>query len=127
MPLPGDVPRGVAFPFRFDRATGGVSVASGAEKVRQDLRALLATHLAERPLLRDFGTRLRSLVHDPVDDVLVDVAVRQVEQAVLRWEPRVTVTSVDVERDPDRGEVQLVLTYRHVPEQASDRLAVPLA
>jgi phage baseplate assembly protein W len=117
---------GTAYPFRIDPATGGFAVATGAEKVRQDLQVLLTTRLGERGLGRDFGTRLPSLVHDPNDDVLADVAVRQTAEAVLRWEPRVTVTSVDVDRDPDAGEVRLILTYRLIPEQTAGRLVVPL-
>ena len=54
------------------------------------------------------------------------LTVRQTEEAVLRWEPRVTVTSIDIEREPDLGEVRLVLTYRLIPEQTAGRLVVPL-
>jgi uncharacterized protein len=118
--------RGTAFPFRIDPATGGVGQASGEEKVRQDLQALLATRLGERPLQRTFGTRAAALVHEPIDDVLIDLAVRQIEESVLLWEPRVTLMSVDAEREPDLGEVRLVLTYRLVPEQTAGRLVVPL-
>ena len=118
--------RGVASPFRIDPATGGFAVTAGEEKVRQDLHVLLATRLGERPLIRDYGTRLPSLVHDPNDDVLADVAVRQTEEAVLRWEPRVTITAIDIERHPDLGEVRLLLTYRLIPEQTAGRLVVPL-
>lgn len=118
--------RGTGFPFRIDPATGGVAVASGEEKVRQDLQALLATRLGERPLAREFGTRAAALVHEPVDDVLIDLAVRQIHEAVLLWEPRVTILSVDAEREPELGEVRLVLTYRLIPEQTAGRLVVPL-
>lgn len=118
--------RGTAFPFRIDPATGGVAVASGEDKVRQDLQALLATRLGERPLLRGFGTRAAALVHEPIDDVMIDLAVRQIEESVLLWEPRVTLTSVDAERDPDLGEVRLLVSYRLVPEQTAGRLVVPL-
>ena len=49
-------------------------------------------------MLRDFGTRLRSLVHDPNDDVLADIAEKQAREALLRWEPRIVVTD-----SPDRA------------------------
>lgn len=118
--------RGVAFPFRIDPATGQVAAASGEDKVRQDLQVLLATRLGERPLLRDYGTRLPSLVHDPNDDILADIAVRQTTEALLRWEPRVTVTAIDIERHADQGEVRLVIAYQFIPEQTAGRLIVPL-
>jgi uncharacterized protein len=123
---PIDAVRGTAFPFRVDPATGAVAWAGGSDKIRQNLHVLLLTRLGERPLGRDYGTRLPSLVHDPNDDVLADVAVRQTEQAVLRWEPRVTVVTTDIERDADRGEVRLNLLYRVIPELTAGRIVVPL-
>lgn len=118
--------RGPAFPPRIDAGTGGFAMAAGVEKIRQDLRVLLTTRLGDRALARDYGTRLPSIVHDPNDDILADVAVRQTEEAVLRWEPRITVTSIDIEREPDLGEVHLALNYRLIPEQTAGRLVVPL-
>ena len=74
--------------------------------------SILGTRLDERPMLRDFGTRLRSLVHDPNDDVLADIAEKQAREALLRWEPRIVVTDSRIERDPDDGLLQIRLELR---------------
>ena len=45
-------------------------MAEGEDKIRQNVRLILGTRLGERPMLRDFGTRMPGLVHDPNDEVL---------------------------------------------------------
>ena len=118
--------RGVAFPFRVDAATGRIELAEGDAKIRQNVRVILGTRLDERPMLRQFGTRLPGLVHDPNDDVLADIAQNQSREALLRWEPRIVVTDSQVERDPDEGLLQIRLSYVHMNEQVAGQAIVPL-
>jgi phage baseplate assembly protein W len=121
-----DPVQGTAFPFRIDPATGRVATASGDEKVMQNVRVLLATRLGERPLERGYGTRLPGMVHDPNDEVLVDIAVQQTREAIMRWEPRVIPAEVSAERDPDAGQVNLRLGLQATNERRSGYLVVPL-
>lgn len=121
-----DPVRGAAFPFRIDPATGGVATTAGHDKVMQNVRVLLATRLGERPLERDYGTRLPGLVHDPNDEVVVDIAVQQAREAIMRWEPRVIPAEVTAERDPDAGALHLRLGLQATNEQRGGYLTVPL-
>lgn len=116
--------RGVAFPFRIDPETGGVAWASGREKVRQNVRLVLGTRMGERPMLRDYGTRLPSLVQDPNDEVLADLAQTQAREALLRWEPRILVISTRFEQQ--EGELRIWLTYVQVDDPVADQMALPL-
>ena len=117
--------QGIAFPFRIDPATGGVALASGSDKIRQNVRLILATRIGERPMLRDFGTRIASLVHDPNDDVLSDLLQEQARQALLQWEPRILVTTTLVEQN--EGEARLRLNFIHTNEQVADQMILPLS
>src|SRR5690242_1303888 len=101
--------KGMGFPFAIDPVTGGVTWARGRDKVRQNIRVILGTRLGERPMLRDFGSRLHSLVHDPNDDVLVELAETQTKQALLQWEPRVLLTSTHVKQID--GEFRMHINY----------------
>ena len=118
--------RGLSFPFRIDQETGGIAMTSGDDKIRENVRLILGTRAEERPMLRQFGTRLRSLVHDPNDDVLADIAEKQARESLLRWEPRIVVTDSQIERDPDDGLLQIRLTYVHMNEQVAGQAVVPL-
>ncbi|KQN31432.1 hypothetical protein ASF00_01085 [Sphingomonas sp. Leaf34] len=132
---------GFGFPFRIDPLTGGIARATGLDKIRQNIRVILATRLGERPMLRDYGTRLASLVHDPNDEALAVLIRREIQQALLAWEPRIMVTALSVERhggggsrggsggpsngDPD-ATLSLRLDYTLTNDAATDRLMVPL-
>lgn len=115
---------GFAFPFRIDPSTGGVAGARGGEKLRQNVRLILGTRIGERPMLRDFGTQLPSLVHDPNDSALADLALGQAREALLRWEPRILVTDSNVEQL--EGELRLRLSYVQMSEPAASEMVLPL-
>lgn len=123
---------GLAFPFRIDPGTGGIARAAGAEKIRQNIRIVLATRLGERVMLRDYGTRLHSLVHDPNDEALIVLIRRELQQALLAWEPRALVTALTIGRsaigeagDPEATLV-LDLQFTLTGEATTDRLLVTL-
>lgn len=116
---------GFAFPFAIDAATGGFARASGHEKIRQNIRALLGTRFGERVMLREYGTRIHSLVHDPNDEALATLIRRQLQESLLAWEPRVLVTGVNFERND--GELNVRLDYTTTDTPSTDSLLVPLA
>lgn len=116
--------KGMSFPFRIDPDTGGVAEASGADKIRQNVRIILSTRIGERPMLREFGSRIPGLVHDPNDAVLAELAKTQAVNALLRWEPRVLITNMFVEAD--EGELRLRLDYVHSAEPVGGQLLLPL-
>lgn len=116
--------KGLAFPFRIDPVTGGVAIAAGRDKIRQNIRIILGTRIGERPMLRDFGSRLPGLVHDPNDDVLAELAQTQSKEALMQWEPRILVTGAKVEQN--EGELRLQLSYVHTEEPVSGQLILPL-
>jgi phage baseplate assembly protein W len=116
---------GTAYPFRIDPATGGVAWASGREKIRQNLRIILGTRVGERPMLRNFGTQFASLVHDPNDGVLAELAVLQGKQILMQWEPRILVTDAKVEQVD--AMLQLSVIYVHTQEPVTGQLIIPLS
>jgi uncharacterized protein len=116
--------QGLKFPFRISPA-GGVAWSSADDKIRQNVLMILGTRKGERAMLREFGTKIASLVHDPNDDVLADLIRNQAREALLAWEPRILITGAEVFRN--EGELRLVLTYLVVPESRSERMVIPLA
>jgi uncharacterized protein len=115
---------GLSSPFRIDPATGGVSWAFGTDKLRQNIRLIIGTRYGERPMLRDFGTRIHQLVHDPNDAVLGDLIKQQVQQALLQFEPRVLVTQTQIQQS--EGELRMLLSYMQTSAPIADQLVLPL-
>ena len=120
----GEPVNGFRFPFRID-SNGGVATASGPEKLRQNILLILGTRQGERAMLRQFGTKIAALVHDPNDQVLGQMIRDQAREALLNWEPRVLITNAAVEQS--EGELRLTLIYVVLPETRTERLVIPLA
>jgi len=116
---------GFSFPFRIDPANGKVASAADQDKIRQNIRIILATRFGDRPILRDYGTRIHSLVHDPNDDALAVLVRKQIQEALLAWEPRVLITNTTVERNEDT--LSLRIDYTFTNDTVTDTLLVPLA
>src|SRR4051794_17888486 len=114
-------PAGMRIPFGIG-PTGGIEWTSGADKVRQNVGIILSVRLGERPLQRDFGTRIPSLAHEPNDEVLGALVESQAREALMRWEPRLLVTRARTEHDD--GELRVWLDYVQLDRQASGRIAV---
>src|SRR5712692_6405012 len=116
--------KGIGFPFRIDAATGGVAWASGSDKIRQNVRIILSTRLGERPMQREFGSRLSSLVHESNDDVMAELLQTQARQALLQWEPRILVTTMQVNQS--QGEARMILNYVHTDEPVANQMILPV-
>ena len=99
-------------------------MASGSDKLRQNVRIILSTRVGERPMLREFGTRIPTLVHDPNDDVLADLIQNQARQALLQWESRILITNMVMAQD--EGEARLRLDYIYTGDQVADQVIIPL-
>jgi uncharacterized protein len=97
---PDREPRGIAFPFRIDELSGGVVLAEGSEKLRDNVMQLLQTNPGERVMRRAYGGGLRDLVQDPNDDVLRALAQHRIGKAITETEPRIRVQGINVVADP---------------------------
>ncbi len=102
---------GWAFPLGVD-SRGGIALARREHELEQAMRLILATYPGERPMRPDFGSRLRDFVFR---SATVDTAAElsfEVQQALLRWEPRVDVKAVDVTVDPwERNRLYIDISY----------------
>jgi phage baseplate assembly protein W len=102
---------GWAFPVALD-ATGGVALVDGVEDVRQSIRIILGTDLGER-IRMDFGSSINAFVFEPISTTTLTLLRARVEEALVRWEPRIRVGRVDASL-PDRsaGRVDVSIDYR---------------
>lgn len=134
--------KGFTYPIK-KAARGYFSSQDGVNQIKSDVLQLLLTNPGERVLLPDFGTDLRSLIFEPNDDVLAELARERIITAIRTWEPRITVQQIEVlsfpsidtlSPDDDRTQLDHVLTIRILfidPEQINEvqelRLEVPLS
>lgn len=78
---------------------GGVALVHDEEEIAQAIRIILGTAQGERVMRPDFGSQLHELVFAPINEHTMALARRYVEDALARWEPRISVKQIDI-RDP---------------------------
>lgn len=119
--------RGIAFPPRVG-ADGRVAWSEGEDNIRDAIRIVLSTERRERLRLPDFGAGLGRLLFEP-NTVATRHRIEQlIELALAAWEPRISVSSVDVEPDADdpQGAVATI-AYTLVATQVQERMRVAVA
>ncbi|MDT7836288.1 GPW/gp25 family protein [Aquabacterium sp. OR-4] len=104
--------RGWAFPPRFAAAGEGVAMASGTDDVAESLAILLATRRGERVLLERYGCDLAEFLFAEITPSLVGQVRDLVSDAILEYEPRVQLNSVEVGTErADEGVLVVAVDY----------------
>jgi phage baseplate assembly protein W len=93
---PGFLGRGWAFPPSFDKNTGMVNLSSDVKDIEESLQILLSTDLGERVMQPNYGCDLQPYLFDPLNATLIGYLKDRVRNAILFYEPRIQVISVDV-------------------------------
>lgn len=82
---------------------------SGEAHLRQSIRDILTTPIGSRVMLRDYGSRIPRLLDAPMTKGFVADVVAACADALIRWEPRITLKRVIV-RVPAPGRVEIDLS-----------------
>ena len=88
-----------------DRKNKRFAPAEYEESVRQAILIILKTAKGERVMRPDFGCNLHELVFAPNNAATRGLAESYVEEALLRWEPRIKVLEIKVRPAGEQGEV----------------------
>ena len=97
-----------------------VAAVSGAEldmvdheeDIRQSIRIILGTAQGERVMRPDFGAGLRRMVFEPVNTTTKALVRHRVEEALIRWEPRIDQITVQVTGGGPLGRLDIEIHYR---------------
>jgi phage baseplate assembly protein W len=124
--------KGLKFPFRFERRSGGtqVSVATSTEHahIHESILQILGTRPGERFMKPEFGSRVRDLVFEQNDTVLRALLRHWIIDAISRWEKRVYVTDVSFDKSPankDQSMLLVRIAYRVIQSQVEGNLVYP--
>jgi phage baseplate assembly protein W len=116
--------QGMAFPPRVD-AQGRIAWSQGEANVREAIRIILMTEPGERLRLPAFGAGLGRLLFEPNILATHTLIRKRIKDALERWEPRITLDSIEVQADPvDPQAAIATITYRLVATQALERVAL---
>ncbi len=102
---------GWAFP-PCTAADGSTALAVYEQDVDQAIRIILGTDWGERLMRPDFGAGLKSFVFGPVNQTTMRQVQTRVQDALIKWEPRIDVEQVKVTVDSGRNTLLVAVTYR---------------
>ncbi|MBE9009103.1 GPW/gp25 family protein [Pseudanabaenaceae cyanobacterium LEGE 13415] len=100
--------QGWASPFSLK--TEQVELVQGEAAIRQSILMILGTAKGERLMRPDFGCGIHDLVFSNNDATTIGEIFREVQQALLEWEPRIDVLDIRVTPDvasPNRLLIEL--------------------
>ncbi|ETS29975.1 phage baseplate protein [Photorhabdus temperata] len=122
--------RGWAFPPQFSikddshpEIPTGVTIAEGAENVRQNMKILFLTEPGERIMRENYGCGLNDYLFANISDELMAEIQTRIEERVLRYEPRANITEIHVNQRTDLpNTLHIQVTYALRGSEISQQL-----
>ncbi len=103
---------GWRFPIQLT-TRGGIAMSEDDDNVRQSVHVILSTAKGERVMRPDFGCDIHEFVFETMDRATCTMIESAVREALVRWEPRIEVRSVQVTTDRyEVGILDLAVAYR---------------
>jgi len=75
-------------------SSGDLVLKYDKEAIKRSIRNIMLTNNYERPFKPSFGANLRGLLFELADDVTKFEIRRQIEDAIMSFEPRVRITTI---------------------------------
>ena len=79
--------------------------------IARSIRNLVLTVPGERFFNEDLGSKVSRVLFDTVDDISSSGIRDEIEQTIIRFEPRVKLNDVKVKPDYDNNEFNVTITY----------------
>jgi len=112
---------GINYPIVLDK--GSVVLNSDTPLIDQSINIILSTAKGSRFFLPEFGSRLSELAFEPNDEVLAELLIYFITEALDAWENRIRVVSVNTVIDTDV--VQCTITYRVLQSNEIESFVYP--
>jgi len=116
---------GVKFPFSMDNSipeSPRLARSSGEDSIRESILSILQTARGERVMRPDFGCGMHDFVFHPNSSTTARLIAAEIEEALLRFEPRIEVNSVNVTSGNAEGnllEISIDYTIRAFNSKAN--------
>ena len=86
--------------FTKNPVTGDVTEVTDVQDIKRSVRNLVLTNRFEKPFHPEVASHVRDLLFEPFSPVTINLLRNRIETVLENYEPRVTLTDVEVE-DPD--------------------------
>ena len=108
--------------FTPNPVSGDVTMVTDVQDIKRSVRNLVMTNRFEKPFHPEIASHVRDLLFEPFSPVTINLSRNRIETVLINYEPRVTLTEVEVE-DPDfqrmdnnELNVRIFFTLKNDPE-----------
>ena len=108
--------------FTPNPVSGDVTMVTDVQDIKRSVRNLIMTNRFDKPFHPEIASHIRDLLFEPFTPVTINLLRNRIETVLENYEPRVTLTDVEVE-DPgfqrmDNNElnVRIFFTLKNDPE-----------
>ena len=91
----------VSLTFARNVVTSDVVSVSGADAVKRSLKLLLMSRTGETPFFPEFGSRIYTLLFEPVDPITTRLLQHEIQSTIDAYEPRVNIRQLTVTPSSD--------------------------
>lgn len=121
----GFLGQGWSFPPTFSRAGNTLQLVKAEEDIKQSLHILLSTTLGERVMRSDFGANLQDQVFDPMDASFQPLVTMIVKKAIVQYEPRISLDSLDANINAEEGRIILTINFTIISNNTRSNIVYP--
>jgi len=104
---------GWGFPVATDER-GAIKLSTADEDIQESIRIILGTAKGERLMRPEFGCDIHKHVFSSATPATLNLIESSVREALVRWEPRIDIESVEARTDPDEPTKVLIEIEYHV-------------
>lgn len=87
---------GLIFPIQIE--SGKPKIVTGVELIKSSIKTILSWPTFQRMFNHTFGSRVFETLEEPNDDILNSLMNHFIIDALSKWEKRIIMTSVDIQR-----------------------------
>ena len=104
--------RDIDLDFNRNAVTNDVNVVEDIIAIKRSVRNLVQTNFYERPFHPELGCGVRGLLFENFTPLTMIYMKRKIEETLINYEPRVSLTSVNVDDDQDRNRLVVDIHFR---------------
>ncbi len=104
----------IAIELGQDRFAAGILEATDHRNlIRSSIQRILGTVRGERVMQPEFGSNLRKMLFEPIDNILVEDIREGIKNTIESQDPRVIVTGIDFDFDYDNHTIYIAISYKY--------------
>tara|TARA_B100001564_G_scaffold353870_1_gene363518 strand:- start:765 stop:1190 length:426 start_codon:yes stop_codon:yes gene_type:complete len=104
--------RDIDLDFNRNTVTNDVNVVEDVIAIKRSVKNLVQTNFYERPFHPELGCGVRGLLFENFTPLTVVYMKRKIEEVLINYEPRISLTAVNVDDDQDRNRLVVDIHFR---------------